>query len=166
MRLAIVALLFLSACGATIQRSYSRDELQAKIGRRFPIERRRSVFFVRLANPDVILPGGDRIALGVDLEAGAVVPAWRGRGAVEGVLEYRPADGGFYLRDPTVRTLELDGVPPEWVARARDLTETALIIVLAERPLFVLDEEHHQRERAHLKRVWVENDRLMMEIEL
>jgi len=61
---------------------------------------------------------------------------------------------------------ELDGVPAEWASRARELSETALIAVLAERPLYVLDAERHPKERAHLSRVWVENDRLLLEIKL
>jgi len=82
-----------SACGLTFRRSYSLVDLNAEVARRFPMERRRSVLFVRLANPVVTLPGGDRIGLSLDLEAGAAVTAWRGRAAVEGTLEYRATDG-------------------------------------------------------------------------
>jgi hypothetical protein len=162
----LIAVAALSGCGLTIRRSYTVDQLQASVASHFPKQLRRSVFFVRLAHPQLTLPPGGRVALQLDLEAGAVLPAWRGRAVVAGRLEYRAADGGLYLRDPTVDRLELDGVPTEWQSRARDLTETAMIAALGDVPIYVLDAARHPRERAHLQRVWVEGERLIVELKL
>jgi hypothetical protein len=163
------AALLASGCGLTIVRSYSREQLNAQLQSRFPVEARHSVLFVRLVRPNVLLPSNGRIAVDFEAKAGAAVVLWRGRGSIEGTLEYRPQDGGLYLRDPAVRSLSIDGLPAEWHDQARALVEGALIGALAERPIYVLDAGrggNEARARAHLRRVWVENDKLMLELKL
>ena len=154
-------------CGITFRHSYSRDELRARVAKRFPIERQKSVFVVRLTDPDVTFPGGDRLGLSANVEVlalGAVVS--RGRVTLDGVPSYRPEDGGIYVRDPEVRSLTIEGAGSGRADQARQVVTAAIARVFAERPLYTLDPAHSPKEaraRAHLRRIWIEGDRLMIE---
>lgn len=165
--LAAGATLGSESCGATFQRAYTRDELRARLQKRFPVEKQKSVFSVRLSDPDLSFPGGDRVAVAVTVEASTLgLPVGRGRATLEGAPYYRPEDGGVYLRDPVIRDLVLDGARPERVEKARQVISPAIVHALEERPIYVLEPARNAKEaraREHLRRLWIENDRLMIE---
>lgn len=159
----LLAALVLGA-GCTTTRAYTRDQLQARVQTHFPVEKRRSLFVVRMSNPQIAF-AGDRLALALDLDAIAAVWTTHGHAIVEGGVEYRAADGALFLRNPTVRTLDLDRVPPEWGERVRVAVEQIIAAQLAERPLYTLDPSRggdEARARKHLRRVWIADDRLML----
>jgi hypothetical protein len=159
----LVAALVLGA-GCTTTRAYTRDQLQARVAPRFPVEKRRSLFVVRMSNPQLAF-AGERLSLALDLDATAAVWTTHGHAVVEGGVEYRAEDGAIFLRDPTVRTLDFDRVPPEWREPLRVAAEQLLVAQLAERPLYTLDSAHggdEARARKHLRRVWIADDRLML----
>jgi len=160
--LLIVALVL--GAGCTTTRAYTRDQLQARVAPRFPVEKRQSLFVVRMSNPQVAF-AGDRLSLAVDVDATAGAWTMHGHAVVEGGVEYRPADGAVLLRDATVRVLDFDRVPPEWREPLREIAEQLLVAQLAERPLYTLDATHggdEARARKHLRRVWIADDRLML----
>jgi hypothetical protein len=160
----LAATVLASAC--TVFRSYSREQLRAELQPHFPVEKRRSLLVVRFSDPDVAYVG-DRLALTLDIEATAALWTTRGRGVVEGAVEYRRETGGLYLRDPVVRELTFDKLPPEWGERLRAAVEQALALTFAEQPLYVLDEVRGGNEakaRQHLRRVFIHDDRLILEL--
>lgn len=160
----------IAGCGATFSRAYTRDELRARLEKRFPIEKQKAVFSIRLSDPDLIFPGGDRVAVAVNVEASTLgVPVGRGRATLEGAPYYRPDDGGIYLRDPVLRDLKLDGARPERIQKARQIVSPAILRALEERPIYTLEPARSPKEaraREHLRRLWIENDRLMVEFTL
>jgi hypothetical protein len=168
--LALAVAVATAGCGVTFRHSYTRDELRARLAKRFPIERQKAVFVLRLADPDVTFPGGDRLGLSANVEVlalGALVG--RGRATLDGVPSYRPEDGGVYVRDPVLRSLTFDGASPERAEKARQVASAAIARLFAERPLYTLDPARSPQEaraREHLRRMWIEGDRLMIEFAL
>jgi len=152
--LSAVIALATGACNATFSRAYTRDELQARLQKRFPVEKQKAVFSIRLSDPALSFPGGDRVAVAVNVEASTLgVPVGRGRATLEAAPYYRPEDGGIYLRDPVLR----------------DLASPAVVRALEERPIYTLEPARSAKEaraREHLRRLWIENDRLMIEFTL
>jgi len=150
--------------GCTTTRAFTREELQARVAPRFPVEKRQSVFVVRMSNPEVAFVG-ERLSLAVDVDATAGAWTTHGHAVIEGGVEYRPVDGALLLRDAAVRVLEFDRVPPEWREALREIAEQLLVAQLAERPLYTLDAARggdEARARKHLRRVWIAADRLML----
>src|SRR4029078_8107745 len=87
--------------GCVIHRSLSRDQILEHVRRDFPIERRKSLFYVRLQNPDLSFPGGNRMGVRLEVEAGAPLVKHIGHAAVEGAIDFH--DGGLYLKDTEMR---------------------------------------------------------------
>jgi hypothetical protein len=168
--LSAVIALATGACNATFSRAYTRDELQARLQKRFPVEKQKAVFSIRLSDPALSFPGGDRVAVAVNVEASTLgVPVGRGRATLEAAPYYRPEDGGIYLRDPVLRDLALDGAKPERLEKARQIVSPAVVRALEERPIYTLEPARSAKEaraREHLRRLWIENDRLMIEFTL
>jgi uncharacterized protein DUF1439 len=156
-----------AACGVTFRHSYTRDELRARVAKRFPIERQKAMFVVRLTDPDVTFPGGDRLGLAANVEVLALgAPVGRGRVTLDGVPSYRTEDGGIYVRDPVVRSLDFAGASPERMETARQVASSAIARLFAEKPVYTLDPARSQKEaraREHLRRLWIEGQRLMIE---
>jgi len=156
-----------SACGITFRHSYTRDDLRARLAKRFPIERQKSVFVVRLTDPDVTFPGGDRVGISVNVEVAALgTLVSRGRATLDGVPSYQAEDGGIYVRDPVVSSLEIQGAGAARAEGVRQAASTAIARVFAERPLYTLDPARSPKEaraRQHLRRIWIEGDRLVIE---
>ncbi len=155
MRLLLMLSLLQTAC--VIHRSLSRNEVMRELAPRFPLEARRSLFYARLQNPDVRFEG-DKLDIHVEAEAGAPGFMRKGHVLVEGQVDYR--GGGIFLKDAAVKEIDLGlELPSEWKPVVEQAVETALLAALAEKPLY---EIHDQR----VKKVWVERERLMLEIRL
>jgi hypothetical protein len=180
-RLAI-AILVAATCAVlpacALRKELSRDEIQAKLGAQFPIEKAAGLWAVRIQDPVLHLDGpNNRVGLELGVVAAGLVPdahgagirSIAGRAGVEGRVEYRSEAGAFYLRDPAVTRLELTDVPIEAQLPLRIAAEAAIQIALRDRPIYVLDPkrgEHEALIKGHLRRVWVEGDRLVVEYHL
>ena len=150
-------MLSLLQIGCVIHTSLSRDQVMREIAPRFPLEARRSLFYARLQNPDVRF-SGDKVEIHMEAEAGAPGFMKKGQVLVVGAVDYR--GGGIYLKDAAVKELDLGlELPPEWKPHVEQAVETALLAALAEKPLYQLHD-------ARVKKVWVERDKLMLEIRL
>jgi hypothetical protein len=156
MRLFLMLGLLQSGC--VIQKSLSRDEVMEQIAPQFPVEARKSLFYVRLQNPDIRFPGGNKLDIRLEAEAGAPGILQKGHATVEGKVDYR--GGAIFLKDPVVLELDLGlELPAEWKPHVQLAVETALLATLTEKPIYQI---HDQR----VKKVWVERERLMLEIRL
>jgi hypothetical protein len=166
MRKQLLFVLLISVLGCTVTRQYTRDQVLAELKPHFPVERRRAVLVARLQNPDVAFVG-DRVSVSIDIVATAAVWTTHGRGVVEGGVEYRRETGAIYLRAPAVRSLTFDHVPSEFAEPLRAFAEEALVHHFAAQPLYVLDARHGGDEaqaKQHLRRVFISNDRLVLEL--
>jgi hypothetical protein len=170
-RLAAAILLALGSAAlpaCALHRAFTRDEIQTELSHRFPIEQTAGPFMAEFHDPVLRLDGrGNRAALSLGVMAGGIgVPTIAGRVEVEGTVEYKSDQGAFYLRDPSVKKWDFAGIPIEAEVATHIAVETALRIVLKDRPVHVLDPKRDDREalmKAHLRRLWVEDDRIVIE---
>ena len=154
----LLLLLSLLQFGCVIHRALSRDEVMREIGRRFPVEARRSLFYARLQNPDLNF-SGDKLELHLEAEAGTPGYMRKGHVLVIGAVDFR--GGGIYLKDAAVKELDLglDELPKDWKPALEQGVETAILAALAEKPLYRISD-------TRVKKVWVEREKLMLEIRL
>jgi hypothetical protein len=86
---------------------------------------------------------------------------------VTGTLHYSPDEGAFYLTEPTISRLQLDGEPEEQVQRLRAVAELGVDAVLSRLPVYTLDHDIQQRaSRMLLKEIRVEPDGLQITLGL
>ena len=156
------------ASGCTIWREYTHEQLQGELSQHFPVrdDQAGGVLRLVLSNPEVTF-AGDRLQLALSIEATAAIWVTHGKGVVQGTLEYHPESGAIFLRAPTVQSLVFDTAPPELGEALRIAAETALIRVVGEKPIYTLDARHGGDEalaRQHLRRVFIKEDRMVLEL--
>jgi hypothetical protein len=168
--LACLLLVLAATSGCALHHEVTRDEIQAQLAEHFPIEKGAGLWMVRVSEPRLRLTAGNRAGVELSvLAGGAFVPTVGALADVEGTPEYRSDQGAFYLKDFTLRSLEFTGQPGEVAVPLRLAVEAAVSAVLRERPLFVLDPKRSDTERlvkGHVRRIWVEQDRLVVEYHL
>ncbi|WP_045858818.1 DUF1439 domain-containing protein [Teredinibacter purpureus] len=120
------------------------SEIQQKLNTKLPLKKSYFVFFdITLDNPRVdLVEGSDRINAGLDVELNIkIVNEGKPLGGtvdVSGALQYRPEEGAFYLLDPKVENLVMQGLPSELQEKASKVAEKALLTFYSERPLYRL----------------------------
>jgi hypothetical protein len=142
------------------------DELQERIDQRFPEQIRALVFEVRLESPVVALnPGTDRleltfraIGLVADVSVGYALAT------VTGGIRYERDRAEFLLTDPHIIHFDASHIPKEYLEPARSVVDTFVNRALPAIPLYRLDKPKHQLKRALLKKAWVCEGELCLEL--
>jgi hypothetical protein len=90
------------------------------------------------------------------------------RGLVDGRLEYRRETGGFYLLNPNLHRLRLDGAPSRYQSITRTITGILLDKVFATTPIYQLDTTkfQHSLTKLLLKSMKIKNDKILIELGL
>jgi hypothetical protein len=166
----LLCLLVVALSGCALRHEVTRDEIQAQLAAHFPIEKRGGLWRVQISEPRLRLTGQNRAGLELSVSAGgAFVPTVGASADVEGTPEYRSAEGAFYLKDFTIRRLTFTGQPGDLEVPLRAAVGVAIENVLRDQPVFVLDPKRSDTERlfkGHVRRIWVEQDRLVVEYHL
>ncbi len=145
----------------------SQQQVQQRIAKRFPLERKHLVFLVRLEQPRVSFVAGGQISIrasAVALVAG--VEAGRASAVIQGRVRYDAETHFFYLADPQVTGLEADHMPARYLRRARRAVNQFTKNALPQLPIYRLDGSKHRLGRALLKRAWVCGQELCLEMGL
>ena len=144
--------------------SVSKDEIQQRLAAKFPVERSKLMTDVVLSDPEAILvPGADRAGLAVSVSVKPpLVGPFNGRLAATGKLDYRFEEKGFYLRDVTIDSLEIEGVDDGILAKIKGPVEAVALGYLAEHPVYELKDRNLKEITAAfvLRSVTVEDGQL------
>lgn len=161
-----------SACGgggdAPLTIELSREDLQKRVDAKFPVEKEKFLSKVVLSEPKVVLePGRDDI--GIDLKVTLDLPMldpYTGRVVASGDLSYVREEKAFYLRNPELREVELEGLPPEHVERAKKPIEAVAKAALEVFPVFEFEQRNLKEVAAEhvLRRVTVREGKVIAEI--
>jgi hypothetical protein len=150
---------------------FPAEELQQKIAKQFPIERKDQFAKLQLANPQVLLQQGDeRIGMRMDLviEPPFIKKQCAGEVEFDAEVEYKPARGEFFLVDARVRHFNLIDVPKKYQTLAQGLVNQVLKRYLDELPVYTLDGDNFKESLAKLvlKKVQVKDGKLVLEVGL
>lgn len=170
MRTVLVALVLLAGC-STMTLRIPREDLQADMAKRFPVEADKHVVVLTASDPQLELLGNvNRLAVRLRLQAASSSgdSQLTGTSRVEGRIEYVAAEHAFYLRDPQVTELQLDsanrGPGQRLIERA---SRSALETLLRTHPVYRLDRNRSPKEAKairHLRKVRVEDQDLVLEV--
>lgn len=149
---------------------FSETQIQEKISEKLPIQKSYFIIFgVNLNNPRVELrDGSNRVNAGLDItlniKIGGESKPLGGTIDVSGGLLYSKKDSAFFLTDPIIENLGIQGVPEKYSEKAKDVLAKALGEYYSERPIYKLKAGDPAKTAAKLllKRVVVEDKELVV----
>ncbi len=148
----------------------TEDELQAKINKILPVEKKRLLFTVRVSSLDVALTeGSDRIELIADIDIkSSHLSSGQGRAHIDGTLAYQPAEGAFYFHDSQVKNVSFENIPDKYHMVVQKIFQRAIARRLSKSPVYKLDKNKtkHQIAKTLLKSVKVVDQKLLLELGL
>lgn len=119
-------------------------EIAEKLQHKLPMEKTYLLIFkVTLDNPRVdLVAGNNRINLGLDVQLNIHINGdskpLGGKLDASGSLKYVPEEGAFYLVDPVIENLALQGVPEKHIEKASKVIQQALVHFYSTRPVYKL----------------------------
>ena len=170
--LALSCLVLGAGCGDALRTTveFSRDEIQERVEKEFPLKEKNALFALDFSRPQVLLhEGTDRMGLTVDVGAALLGGSpYRGELELDGRLDYRPEKGAIFLADTRLRRFELQGVSSSYRKQIEAVVGSALKEFLEREPVYALDPEAfgHSLAKLALKSVRVENAKVVAEIGL
>jgi hypothetical protein len=124
---------------------------------------------VTLQQPRITLhDGSERVALGVDvvlnIRAGEQPQPLGGRIDIESAIRYESGAGQFFLTDPEIRRLDVQGIPDKYTAKVQELVRTELGNQFARYPVYTLSLANAKTATARLilRRVEIDHGVLVL----
>jgi len=154
--------------GPSYSVSLTGAEIQQALDDRFPIEKTRLlVVTLTLSDPVVEMrEDSDRLTVSATATVNLTIPGQArqlgGRATISTGLTYHAADYSFYLADPRLDRLDVQGIPVEHLERVNELAATLLRDRLDRIRVYTLrpDQFAHAAARLVLKRFEVKSGRL------
>jgi hypothetical protein len=164
-----IGILILCALGCTAPGrfiiSVHEGEVQARVDKRFPIREKKMAFEIRLERPSVFFSQSGHVEIGMQVTGlVAEVPVGTTNAVITGKIRYDSDRHEFLFTDPHVKSLELSHMPAKYVDAARAAVDRVANRVLPAIPIYKLDPEKHRLERVLLKRAWVSDRKLFLEM--
>lgn len=174
----LVLLLALLAAGAwyyfnngALRVAITKEEILQRLNEKLPLEKTYLyVFKVTFDSPRVeLLETSKRINAGLDiaLEITLLNESEPLRGSIDASagVRYASAEGAFYLEEPTIETLELDGLPEQLAERAHSVLAQGLSSYFKSQPIYQLTErQSHKAAKAVLQDISIEADRIILHL--
>jgi hypothetical protein len=167
---------FTGCTGLTTEITLNEEEINSILADSFPItESYDDVLTLTLENPRVVLEeGSDRMVVGVDasvvlnvpeLEIGATLS---GSADLETGVDYKPDTGEIILKEPSLVSLTIEGIPQEYTDIATDVANEIVSVTLDGFAIYKIEPEDFQTAIASitLKGVKVENGVLVITLGL
>lgn len=172
--LVILALLLASAYwyfkGKTYVVTIPEAEIQQKLDAKLPLTKSYFLLLqITLDNPRVHLENGtDRINAGLDIVLNLKVDnnpkPLGGSVDVSGGIRYVASRGEFFLTEPDIEQLRIQGIPDKYLAKAEQAITKALAHYYQDNPIYTLQRTNLKQAAARLvlQEVIVENKALVI----
>lgn len=172
--LAVAAGAYFYFSGKEYSFRFTEDQLREKLAEKLPVTKTYLlIFVVTLDNPRVsLLEGSSRVQAGLDvllnIQIGEEPKPFGGSIDVSGAPTYVSEEGAFYLTDPVIEGLAVQGIPAEYATKVENVLTKAVARYYAERPIYTLKETSIKQSAARLvlKGVIVENGELVIALGL
>ncbi len=156
--------------GRDYQITIPEADIVAKLNQKLPMEKTYLLIFkVTLDNPRVdLIAGSNRINLGLDVQLNIHINGdskpLGGKIDASGSLKYVPEEGAFYLVDPAIENLALQGVPEKHIEKATKVIQQALVHFYSARPVYKLKRSDIKQSftRLVLKKLEVQNEAVVV----
>lgn len=157
-----------SANAFSYTKTFTEEELQARLESVMPIERKKFFLTVVVSEPALALIS-DENKLGIEATIQATVPggfSGSGRANVVGSIDYNAEEGAFYIREPEVVSLSINGIPERHHNSVKAFAQTLLATSLSAYPVFRFQDDNlkHKLAKSTLESVVVENQKLLVKL--
>ena len=149
---------------------FHREELQKKIEREFPLQKKKSLITATFSEPAVLLDeGSDRMGIGLAVKV--ALPGgknFHGNVEADGELQYKPENGELFVFNSRVHQLQIPELPDRYRGPVQEVVARAVKHYLSSVLIYQLkqDDFKHSLARLVLKSVRVEEGNLVVEIGL
>lgn len=145
-------------------------ELQGRLDKKFPISKSKSVFKVVFTEPRLeLIAESDKLQLTVAMQGSALgSDIGQGDVTIRGGIRYDKPTKSFYMTDPEITRIDLERIPSRYQDKLRRAVDVAVQELLPTMPIYKLDKDtfKHSLNRAFLKRAWVDDHILHLEMGL
>lgn len=149
---------------------FSEAQLHEQLAKRLPIQKRYLLIFeVILNKPRLsLVNGSNRVNAGLDvmmnIHLGNEPLSLGGTIDISGGIRYDNKMGRFFLTDPVIEHLDLEGIPEQYAKQANTVMTDALQAYYAEHPIYTLRASDAKQVAAWLvlKNVIVQNKELVI----
>lgn len=149
---------------------FSEAQIQETLAQKLPMTKTYLfIIQVTLDSPRVILENGsNRVNAGLDVSLNVTVDnnpePLGGSIDVSGGVRYDSEEGQFFLTDPVIENLQVQGISPAYTEKANDALTKALAEYYSERPIYSLSDFDAKQVAVQmvLKDVIVENKELVV----
>jgi hypothetical protein len=150
--------------------SFTQQELQDQISRKFPFEQKLLFISVTYSNPQIVLESAsDRVGFALDVSAKlAENQVVKGHAAGDWSLRYEPEEGALYFDDPKIDRIDIGGLSPSTQEQIGRVAKPLIEAYLKRVPVYRLKPEdlRQQVAKAVVKTVNVKNGRLLIVVGL
>ena len=172
--LLVAAALTLTACDSGFDIRISETKIQSTLSEKLPLEKTYlKIFDVTLNNPRVdLLKENDRVQGGLDvvlvISAFGKTLDFDGTIDASGGVHYVPDEEAFYMTDPVVEALAIEGLPEKYKGQVEKVIASAIEEFYASRPVYRLEDRSMKESAAGmvLKDVKVGGDDLVVTLGL
>ncbi len=177
----VVLLAFLAAISTyfllytkNVEYRFTEPQIRDQLSQKLPLEKTYLfIFSVILDNPRVtLINGSNRVNAGMDvvlnIKFGSEPLPLGGTIDVSGGLRYSRKESAFYLEEPIIENLGIQGVPEKYSEKVKQVMELALAEYFSKRPIYTLKADDPAKSVAKilLKDVVVENQELVVTLGL
>lgn len=146
------------------------NDLRSKMEEKLPFTKTYLLIFsVTLSNPRVdLIDGTNRVNAGLDVRLNIKFREtdreFGGKVDISGGIQYNPDTGEFYLLDPVIENLSIQGIPDKHINKANSSVSKALGAYYKDHPIYTLRSTDVKKATARLllKSVIVENEELVV----
>ena len=144
---------------------FSRSDLQQELHARLPVTQGNDVFTLTISDPFLtLLSDEQRLSIRTRIVVTTAF-GYSGQGlvSVDGKLRYQRADYSFYIDEPRITGLQIDGLAPALQPQLQNLAQNLLAPALTGHPVYTLKETDMQEAlvRMMLKSLHIEPDHVV-----
>lgn len=146
----------------------SEQELQKRVSAMMPLAQNTFFGSIVLSEPEIdLIAQSDEIGVFSHIEIivqGGLKGS--GRARIIGSLSYHPETSQFFFKNPRIVTLEVDGIPENYLPEVKNIAQLVASNMLASYPVYTLEEDNvrHSFAKAVLQSVSVKNEKLLIEL--
>ncbi|MCD8522074.1 MAG: DUF1439 domain-containing protein [Saccharospirillaceae bacterium] len=137
------SLLLFSVVAQAYEIRLSEQQLQQQLNRQMPLSQRQGMVTLTLSHPKLdLLPSGNRLSLQTNaVIATSIGLQSSGQLTVEGKIRYDKALYSFFIEEPVIRQLDIDGLAPALQPQLTALAQKALTPALTGQPVYTLSDQ-------------------------
>ncbi|MDK2777958.1 MAG: DUF1439 domain-containing protein [Pseudomonadota bacterium] len=166
--LLLPALLLGSALSQAYEVRLSEQQMQQELDARMPVTRQQGMFILTLSEPQLaLLSEQQRISIHSKALINTTLGLQgNGRVTVNGKVRYEPSDYSFYIDDPQVTAISIDGLSPSLEPQLINLAQQALQPALEGQPVYTLSDQDMSESMARmmLKSMTIDGSDMVLEL--